>query len=114
MLTAVLAIVAVTTLLAARPSSSARACSASPPSASSALALYRAFGGERGDDPARMIARATLVLLVLVAALGAATGVGLIAALGGGPAIAVTRRSSRASAWSSPACSAGRDGSSFP
>ena len=35
-----------------------------------------------------MIARATLVLLVLVAALGAATGVGLIAALGGGPAIA--------------------------
>jgi len=52
------------------------------------VALYRAFGGERGDDPARMIARATLVLLVLVAALGAATGVGLIAALGGGPAIA--------------------------
>ncbi len=52
------------------------------------VGLYRAFGGERGDDPARMIARATLVLLVLVAALGAATGVGLIAALGGGPAIA--------------------------
>ena len=85
--TALLAILAVTTL--------------SPPSfllgpglfavaAVSALGvgLYRAFGGERGDDPARMIARATLVLLVLVAALGAATGVGLIAALGGGPAIA--------------------------
>ncbi len=35
-----------------------------------------------------MIARGTLVLLVLVAALGAATAVGLIAALGGGPAIA--------------------------
>jgi phage shock protein PspC (stress-responsive transcriptional regulator) len=52
------------------------------------VGLYRWFGGERGDDPARMIARATLVLLVLVAALGAATGVGLIAALGGGPAIA--------------------------
>jgi phage shock protein PspC (stress-responsive transcriptional regulator) len=52
------------------------------------VGLYRAFGGERGDDPARMIARATLVLLVLVAALGAATGVGLIAALGGGVAIA--------------------------
>jgi phage shock protein PspC (stress-responsive transcriptional regulator) len=52
------------------------------------IGLYRAFGGERGDDPARMIARATLVLLVLVAALGAATAVGLIAALGGGVAIA--------------------------
>jgi len=52
------------------------------------IGLYRAFGGERGDDPARMIARATLVLIVLVAALGAATGIGLIAALGGGPAIA--------------------------
>ncbi|HEX6023512.1 MAG TPA: PspC domain-containing protein [Solirubrobacter sp.] len=52
------------------------------------VGLYRAFGGEQGDDPARVIARATLVLLVLVAALGAATGVGLIAALGGGVAIA--------------------------
>jgi phage shock protein PspC (stress-responsive transcriptional regulator) len=52
------------------------------------VGLYRAFGGERGDDPARMIARATLVLIVLVAALGAATGVGLIAALGGGVAVA--------------------------
>jgi phage shock protein PspC (stress-responsive transcriptional regulator) len=52
------------------------------------VGLYRAFGGERGDDPARIVARSTLVLLVLVAALGAATGVGLIAALGGGVAIA--------------------------
>ena len=52
------------------------------------VGLYRAFGGERDDDPARVVARATLVLLVLVAALGAATGVGLIAALGGGVAIA--------------------------
>ena len=67
-----------------RPSCSARGCSPSPPSARLGVGLYRAFGGERGDDPARMIARATLVLLVLVAALGAATGVGLIAALGGG------------------------------
>jgi phage shock protein PspC (stress-responsive transcriptional regulator) len=53
------------------------------------LVLYRAFGGASGDDPARAIARATLVLLVLVAALGAGTGVGFVAAIGGGPAIAV-------------------------
>src|SRR3954470_6106306 len=37
--------------------------------------LYRAFGGGQGDDPARAVARGTLVLLVLIAALGAATGV---------------------------------------
>ncbi len=54
-----------------------------------AVLLYRAFGGEGRDDPARMVARATLVLLVLVAALGAATGVGFIAAIGGGTAEAV-------------------------
>jgi hypothetical protein len=53
------------------------------------VVLYRAFGGARGDDPARAIARATLVLLVLVAAAGAATGVAFVAAIGGGPAIAV-------------------------
>jgi phage shock protein PspC (stress-responsive transcriptional regulator) len=53
------------------------------------LVLYRAFGGARGDDPARAIARATLVLLVLIAALGAGTGVGFVAAIGGGTAIAV-------------------------
>jgi phage shock protein PspC (stress-responsive transcriptional regulator) len=51
--------------------------------------LYRAFGGARGDDPARVIARLTLVGLVMVAALAAAAGVGFIVALGGGPAIAV-------------------------
>jgi phage shock protein PspC (stress-responsive transcriptional regulator) len=51
--------------------------------------LYRSFGGRRGDDPARVIARATLALIVLIAALGAGTGVGLIAALGGGVAIAI-------------------------
>ena len=53
------------------------------------LVLYRAFGGASGDDPARAIARATLVLLVLIAALGAGTGVGFVAAIGGGTAIAV-------------------------
>jgi phage shock protein PspC (stress-responsive transcriptional regulator) len=52
------------------------------------VALYRAFGGERSDDPARIVARATLVLLVLAAALAAATGIGFIAAIGGGTAIA--------------------------
>jgi phage shock protein PspC (stress-responsive transcriptional regulator) len=51
--------------------------------------FYRALGGGRGDDPARMIARATLALLALVAALGAATGIGFIAALGGGTAVAI-------------------------
>jgi phage shock protein PspC (stress-responsive transcriptional regulator) len=51
--------------------------------------LYRALGGSRGDDPARAVARATLALLVLVAALGAATGVGFVAAIGGGTAVAV-------------------------
>ena len=51
--------------------------------------LYRAFGGSARDDPARAIARATLVLIVLAAAMGAATGVGFVAAIGGGPAIAV-------------------------
>ncbi len=51
--------------------------------------LYRAFGGERGDDAAQIIARGTLVLLVLIAALGAATAVGFVAALGGGVAVAI-------------------------
>jgi phage shock protein PspC (stress-responsive transcriptional regulator) len=54
-----------------------------------AVLLYRAFGGDRGDDAAQMIARGTLVLLVLIASLGAATGVGFVAAIGGGVAIAV-------------------------
>jgi phage shock protein PspC (stress-responsive transcriptional regulator) len=53
------------------------------------LGLYRAFGGKRGDDPARVIARVTLALLAMAAALGAATGVGFIAAIGGGTAVAV-------------------------
>src|SRR4051812_17288646 len=51
--------------------------------------LHRAFGGLRGEDPARAVARGTLVLLGLVAALGAATGVGFVAAVGGGVAVAI-------------------------
>ncbi len=54
-----------------------------------AVLLYRAFGGERGDDAAQIIARGTLVLLVLIAALGAATAVGFVAAVGGGVAVAI-------------------------
>jgi phage shock protein PspC (stress-responsive transcriptional regulator) len=54
-----------------------------------AVLLYRAFGGERGDDAAQIIARGTLVLLALIAALGAATAVGFVAALGGGVAVAI-------------------------
>jgi phage shock protein PspC (stress-responsive transcriptional regulator) len=54
-----------------------------------AVLLWRAFGGGQGDDPARIVARATLVLLALVAALGAATGIGFIAAIGGGTAVAI-------------------------
>jgi phage shock protein PspC (stress-responsive transcriptional regulator) len=53
------------------------------------LVLYRTFGGETGDDPARAIARATLALLATAAALGAATGIGFVAAIGGGTAVAV-------------------------
>jgi phage shock protein PspC (stress-responsive transcriptional regulator) len=52
------------------------------------LVLFRAFGGTAHEDPARAIARATLALVALAAALGAATGIGLLAALGGGPAMA--------------------------
>ncbi len=51
--------------------------------------LYRALGGAQGDDPARVVARATLVAIVLVAALGAGTGIGILAALGGGVAVAI-------------------------
>ena len=72
-----------------RRSSSARASSASPRSASSGSRSTAASAARHGDDPARAIARATLALLALAAALGAATGVGFIAAIGGGTAVAV-------------------------
>ncbi len=52
------------------------------------VGLYRAFGGRRGEDPARVAARITLVGLCLVAAFAVSVGVGFVAALGGGVAIA--------------------------
>jgi phage shock protein PspC (stress-responsive transcriptional regulator) len=53
------------------------------------LALYRGFGSTVREDPAKAIARAALALIALVAMLGAATGIGLIAAIGGGVAVAI-------------------------
>ena len=53
------------------------------------VGLYRAFGGQRGEDPARVAARITLVGLCLVAAFAVSVGVGFVAALGGGVAVAV-------------------------
>jgi phage shock protein PspC (stress-responsive transcriptional regulator) len=53
------------------------------------LAVYRGYGETIREDPAKAIARATLALLAVVAMLGAATGIGLIAAIGGGTAVAV-------------------------
>src|SRR3954470_7727115 len=52
------------------------------------VGLYRAFGGRHGEDPARMVARITLVGLCLVAAFAASVGVGFTAAIGGGVAVA--------------------------
>jgi len=52
------------------------------------VGLYRAFGGRKGEDPARIVARMTLVGLCLVAAFAASVGVGFVAAIGGGVAIA--------------------------
>jgi hypothetical protein len=51
--------------------------------------LWRALGGSVSDDPARTIGRIALAALVGVAVLGAAVGVGLAAALGGGVVIAI-------------------------
>jgi phage shock protein PspC (stress-responsive transcriptional regulator) len=51
--------------------------------------LWRALGGSVGGDPARTIGRIALVALIGVAIAGAAIGVGLAAALGGGVVIAV-------------------------
>jgi phage shock protein PspC (stress-responsive transcriptional regulator) len=53
------------------------------------VVLYRSFGGSRGDDPARIVARVSLVAIALVAAMGTATAVGFVAAIGGGTAEAV-------------------------
>jgi phage shock protein PspC (stress-responsive transcriptional regulator) len=51
--------------------------------------LYRALGGSGSDDAAQTIARVTLALLLLAAALGAGTAVGFVAAIGGGVAVAI-------------------------
>jgi phage shock protein PspC (stress-responsive transcriptional regulator) len=51
--------------------------------------LYRALGGGVREDPARAVTRGTLAVLLVVAGLGAATGVGFIAAIGGGTAEAI-------------------------
>src|SRR4051794_5650165 len=53
------------------------------------VGLYRAFGGRHGEDPARMVARITLVGLCLVAAFAVSVGVGFVAAIGGGVAVAI-------------------------
>jgi phage shock protein PspC (stress-responsive transcriptional regulator) len=52
------------------------------------VGLYRAFGGREGEDPARIVARLSLVFLCLVAAFAFAVGVGFVAALGGDVAVA--------------------------
>jgi phage shock protein PspC (stress-responsive transcriptional regulator) len=52
-----------------------------------AVLVYRATGG--AEDPARAIARAGLILLAILAAFGAAVGVGFLAALGGGVVIGI-------------------------
>ena len=69
-------------------SSSAPACSSSPWSGWPAVLLWRALGGEAGDDPARTAGRLFLAVLLGIAVAGAALGVGLAAALGGGVVIA--------------------------
>jgi phage shock protein PspC (stress-responsive transcriptional regulator) len=51
--------------------------------------LWRALGGSVSGDPGRTIGRIALAALIGVAILGAAVGVGLAAALGGGVVIAI-------------------------
>ena len=50
--------------------------------------LWRALGGEAAEDPARTAGRVFLAVLLGIAIAGAALGVGLAAALGGGVVIA--------------------------
>jgi phage shock protein PspC (stress-responsive transcriptional regulator) len=50
--------------------------------------LWRALGGEAGDDPAKTVTRVIAAALLAIAIAGAALGVGLAAALGGGVVIA--------------------------
>src|SRR3954454_15999337 len=51
--------------------------------------LWRALGGSVAGDPGRTVGRIALAALIGVAVLGAAVGVGLLAALGGGVVIAI-------------------------
>jgi phage shock protein PspC (stress-responsive transcriptional regulator) len=51
--------------------------------------LWRALGGSVAGDPARTVGRLALAALIGVGILGAAVGVGLAAALGGGVVIAI-------------------------
>src|SRR4051794_40384026 len=51
--------------------------------------LWRALGGSVEGDPGRTVGRIALAALIGVAVLGAAIGVGLVAALGGGVVIAI-------------------------
>jgi phage shock protein PspC (stress-responsive transcriptional regulator) len=50
--------------------------------------LWRALGGDAGGDPARTVGRLFLAFLLAIAVAGAALGVGIAAALGGGVVIA--------------------------
>jgi phage shock protein PspC (stress-responsive transcriptional regulator) len=52
------------------------------------LLLWRALGGESGDDPTKTVTRVIAASLLAIALAGAALGVGLAAALGGGVVIA--------------------------
>lgn len=54
-----------------------------------AVAGYRTIGAEIRNDPAKLAAKGVLAVIALVAALGAATGIGFIVALGGGVAVAI-------------------------
>jgi phage shock protein PspC (stress-responsive transcriptional regulator) len=51
--------------------------------------LWRALGGSVAGDPARTVGRIALAALIGVGVAGAAVGVGLLAALGGGVVIAI-------------------------
>jgi phage shock protein PspC (stress-responsive transcriptional regulator) len=55
------------------------------------LLLWRAAGGSRptGGDPARVVARGAVALLIGIAAVGGFVGVFLLAAMGGGTALAI-------------------------
>jgi phage shock protein PspC (stress-responsive transcriptional regulator) len=53
------------------------------------LLLWRAVGGDANGDPARTVGKLALAALIGVAIAGAALGVGLAAALGGGVVVAI-------------------------